>query len=129
MTSPNVTGLPHCRDTVAAFNRSPWLTAGHPGLADQQEETTMRNHVLALGVAGGILTAAGLIGSLITASILPAAAQEMDFMKVDANADGAVTPEEATAAGWAWTQEQFAAADKDSNGTLSADEFVSATGS
>lgn len=88
----------------------------------------MRNHVLALGVAGGLMTAAGLIGTLVTAAVLPALAQEMDFLKVDANGDGAVTPEEATAAGWAWTEEQFAAADKDSNGTLSADEFVTATG-
>ncbi len=47
----------------------------------------MRNHVLALGVAGGLMTAAGLIGTLVTAAVLPALAQEMDFLKVDANGD------------------------------------------
>jgi EF hand len=54
-------------------------------------------------------------------------AKEMDFVKVDADANGKVSPEEALAAGWAWTPEQFAAADRDSDGGLSADEFVTAT--
>jgi hypothetical protein len=87
----------------------------------------MKNLVLALGVAIGTVGSVGLIGML--ASTLSANAQEMDFMKVDANADGMVTLEEAIAAGWAWTDEQYAAADRDSNGSLSADEFVSATDS
>jgi hypothetical protein len=59
--------------------------------------------------------------------LVQAATGERDFMKVDTDADGAVTPEEALTAGWTWSAEQFAAADKDSNGTLSADEFLSAT--
>lgn len=54
------------------------------------------------------------------------AAGEMDFAKVDANADGQVTLEEATAAGWEWTAEQFTAADTDGNGTLSVEEFTAA---
>jgi EF hand len=54
------------------------------------------------------------------------AAGEADFAKVDANADAAVSLEEATAAGWTWTEDQFKAADKDANGSLSAEEFAAA---
>jgi len=57
-----------------------------------------------------------------------ALAQETDFTKVDANADGLVSMEEATAAGWNWTQEQFTAADTDGDGSLNADEFTAAAG-
>ncbi len=57
----------------------------------------------------------------------PAFAQEADFAKVDANADGKVMMEEATAAGWTWTEEQFKAADTDADGGLNADEFKAAS--
>jgi hypothetical protein len=123
VTSRNVTPPPLFRAIAASFRRSCACTAGHPGLADQQEEKAMKNLVLALGVAGGMFASAGLIGSLVTA----ANAQEKDVLKVDANSDGMVTLEEAIAAGWNWTEDQFSTADKDQNGSLSADEFVSAT--
>ncbi len=64
--------------------------------------------------------------AVIGLSGLPAFAQEADFMKVDANADGNVTMEEATAAGWTWTEDQFKAADADASGGLNADEFAKA---
>ena len=57
-----------------------------------------------------------------------ALAQEKDFTKVHANADGMVSMEEATAARWTWTAEQFAAADADGDGSLNADEFTAAAG-
>ncbi|MCB1429946.1 MAG: hypothetical protein KDJ48_11190 [Nitratireductor sp.] len=57
----------------------------------------------------------------------PAFAAEMDFAAVDADGNGAVTLEEATAAGWEWTEEQFAAADKNSDGALDAEEFKEAS--
>ena len=69
-----------------------------------------------------VLTALG-VAAFMT---VPAIAAEMDFTKVDADASGTVTMEEATAAGWEWTAEQFAAADTDGNGTLSAEEFAAA---
>jgi hypothetical protein len=72
----------------------------------------MKKLILALGLS-----------AFATAAI---AAGEADFAKVDANADAAVSLEEATAAGWAWTEEQFKAADTDANGSLSAEEFAAA---
>jgi len=57
----------------------------------------------------------------------PALAQEMDFATVDADGNGQVTMDEATAAGWEWSAEDFKAADTDGNGTLSAEEFATAT--
>ena len=98
----------------------------------------MKKLILTLGTLTGGLMALGLVNvGLVNVGsaglgVLPAIAAEeavkqMDFMKVDADADGKVTPEEALAGGWAWTPEQFAAADKDVNGSLSADEFVTAT--
>jgi hypothetical protein len=87
----------------------------------------MKHLALALGAFGATFGVAATIGTMSLLS--PAWAQEMDFMKVDANADGMVTLEEAATAGWAWTEEQFATADADGNGSLSADEFVRATDS
>ena len=86
-------------------------------------ENTMKKLILSLSVA--TFGFAGLaVGPAIAAE---EAVKEMDFVKVDADANGKVTAEEALAAGWAWTPEQFAAADRDSDGGLSADEFVTAT--
>ena len=73
----------------------------------------MKKIVLALGIA--------------TLSTSAFAAGEMDFAVVDANADSLVSLEEATAAGWEWTQEQFTAADTDADGSLNADEFAAAS--
>ena len=55
-------------------------------------------------------------------------AQELGFAVVDADASGTVTLEEATLAGWEWTEEQFATADGDGDGVLSEVEFLAATG-
>lgn len=74
----------------------------------------MKKFVLALSILG-------LAGA-------PALAQEADFAAVDANADGLVSMEEATAAGWDWTEDQFKAADGDGDGSLNADEFAAAAG-
>lgn len=74
----------------------------------------MKKTILALAVLG--------------LSGIPALAQEADFMKVDANADGLVSMEEATAAGWTWTEDQFKAADANADGSLDADEFAKAAG-
>ncbi len=69
-----------------------------------------------------------LIAFGITAfAAIPAAAAEMDFSKVDADASGTVSMDEAKAAGWEWSEDQFAAADTDGDGALSADEFAAAT--
>jgi hypothetical protein len=71
-----------------------------------------------------LILAMGLVG-LVAGN---AVAAEMDYAKVDANADGSVSMEEATAAGWERTEEQFKAADADASGGLSADEFKAASG-
>ncbi len=71
-----------------------------------------------------LILAMGIIG-LATSGAL---AQEMDYAVVDANADGSVTMEEATTAGWTWTEDQFKAADADGSGGLSTDEFKAASG-
>jgi hypothetical protein len=73
----------------------------------------MRNFIVALGIAG-------LMAS-------PALAQEKDFAKVDADGNSMVSMQEATTAGWTWTAEQFAAADTNSDGSLSAEEFAAAS--
>jgi hypothetical protein len=64
--------------------------------------------------------------ALVGLSALPAFAQAADFKTTDADGDGQVTLEEGTAAGFKWTEEQFAAADADSNGVLSEAEFATA---
>jgi hypothetical protein len=86
----------------------------------------MMNRVLMLGVAGSAVALAGLIGTLVVA--VPADAQEMVFMTVDADGDGAATFSEMRRAGWRWSENTYADADRDDDGILSADEFVSATG-
>ena len=73
----------------------------------------MKKVVLALGLAAMI---AG-----------PALAQETDFAAVDTDGNGQVTMDEATAAGWTWSQEDFTAADADGDGSLNAEEFAAAT--
>lgn len=65
--------------------------------------------------------------SLIGLGAFPALAQEADFATVDADGDGIVSMEEATAAGWTWTEDQFNAADADGDGGLNAEEFAAAT--
>ncbi len=72
-----------------------------------------------------ILSAICVAGLIAGATVLPAAAAggEMDFTKIDANGDGKVSMDEATAAGWTWTKDQFKKADADGDGSLNADEF------
>lgn len=72
----------------------------------------MKMLAIALGIAG--LAAA------------PALAAEMDFAVVDVDNSELVSFEEAIAAGWAWTEEEFAAADTDQDGYLNAEEFAAA---
>ena len=74
----------------------------------------MKKVVIALGLA-----------ALISG---PALAQEMDFAAVDADGNGQVSMDEATAAGWNWTDEEFKAADADGDGALSEEEFAAAAG-
>ncbi len=73
----------------------------------------MKKLILALAVTGFAFTSAH--------------AQEMDMSKVDSDQDGAVTLEEANAAGLTWTAEQFATVDVDGDGKLNADEYAAAT--
>jgi hypothetical protein len=72
----------------------------------------MKKLILALSIVG-------LAGT-------PAIAQMVEFATADANSDGTVTIEEATAAGLTWTDEQFSAADTDGSGGLSKEEFEKA---
>jgi hypothetical protein len=82
----------------------------------QQRSTPMNKILSAICVAGLIASATGF-------AVLPAAAAEMDFTKIDANGDGKVDMKEAKAAGWKWTDDQFKKADADGDGSLNAEEF------
>ncbi|MCB1427451.1 MAG: hypothetical protein H6889_10975 [Brucellaceae bacterium] len=73
----------------------------------------MKKLVLALGLS--------------TFAFAPVHAQDADFATTDANGDGMVTMEEATAAGYTWSQEEFSAADTGGSGALSEEEFTAAT--
>jgi opacity protein-like surface antigen len=64
--------------------------------------------------------------SILGFASAPAFAQMVEFTAADANSDGSVTLEEATAAGLTWTDEQFTAADKDGSGGLSEEEYKNA---
>ena len=75
-----------------------------------------------------LILALSLAGFAALPALTPALAQEADFAKVDANADGMVSMEEAAAAGWTWTEDDFKAADADGDGSLNADEFAAAAG-
>ena len=70
----------------------------------------MRILVLALSLAG--------------LAAMPALAAEMEFAIVDADGSGLVSLEEASAAGWEWTDEEFAEADADADGYLNEEEFT-----
>lgn len=74
----------------------------------------MKMLVVALGLAGLVAT--------------PALAAEMDFSVVDADGSELVSMEEAAAAGWEWSEEEFAAADADADGYLNEQEFTAAVG-
>lgn len=67
--------------------------------------------------------------ALTLSTILSSAAiaAEMDFAVVDADGDTLVSMEEASAAGWEWTDEEFTAADADGDGFLNAEEFAAAS--
>jgi len=66
--------------------------------------------------------------ALVTGALTGFAAMAADstFVAVDTNGDGALTMEEVSIAMPQATNEAFAAADIDQNGTLSEDEFVAA---
>ena len=76
----------------------------------------MKKLVLALSVLG-----LGIAPALAQTSTAPT------FAEVDANADAQISMEEITAAGVNLTEEQFAAADVDGSGSLSEDEYKTAT--
>jgi hypothetical protein len=59
---------------------------------------------------------------------IPARAQTVTFKAADANADGAVTLEEAKASGLDWNDDALAGFDLDSNGVLNEEEFKAAVG-
>ncbi|MCB1387398.1 MAG: EF-hand domain-containing protein [Nitratireductor sp.] len=69
-----------------------------------------------------------IVLALVVAGFASVAAQaaEMDFATVDADGNGSVSMEEATAAGWEWSEEEFNAADSDGDGGLNAEEFAAA---
>lgn len=68
------------------------------------------------------------IASLGALSLATAAfAAEGDFEKLDADADGQVTLQEAQAMHADWTAEAFQSLDADSNGALSKEEYEAAT--
>ena len=68
-----------------------------------------------------------LIAAAFAGFTTGAAFAQASFDAVDADANGAITMEEARAAGFTWTDEQFASADKDADGALNAEEFAAAT--
>jgi len=75
-----------------------------------------------------LILALSMAGFAALSAQAPALAQEADFAKVDANADGMVSMEEAAAAGWSWSEDDFKAADADGDGSLNAEEFAAAAG-
>jgi hypothetical protein len=99
---------PEFRRGEAAFGCHIGVAAGR-----SQGANPMKKFLIAFSIAG-------LVGG---AAVAPAMANEMDFTKVDANGDGKITMEEATAAGWTWTDDQFKTADADGDGGLNAEEF------
>jgi len=82
--------------------------------------------VLAAVVIIGVKNMKKLVLALALSGLATVAAHaaEMDYNKVDADANGAVSMEEAAAAGWEWTEDQFKAADTNADGALSAEEFA-----
>jgi Ca2+-binding EF-hand superfamily protein len=69
-----------------------------------------------------------LIAALaITAFTASASYAQVSFETVDADGNGGVTMEEASAAGLPWTEDQFKAADTNQDGALDAAEFAAAT--
>ena len=74
-----------------------------------------------------VLLSAVFVGFSAVAAFAASHAGEMDFAVVDADANGMVSMEEATAAGWKWSEEDFKAADSDADGSLNAEEFAAAS--
>jgi hypothetical protein len=66
--------------------------------------------------------------ALFTLAASSALAQTATFKAADANADGAVTLEEAKVAGLDWNDDALAGFDLDSNGVLNEAEFQAAVG-
>ena len=68
-----------------------------------------------------------LIAALaITAFTAGTSFAQASFETVDADSNGGVTMEEASAAGLPWTEDQFKAADTNQDGALDAAEFAAA---
>ena len=67
------------------------------------------------------------VGFSAVAAFAASHAGEKDFAVVDADKNAMVSMEEATAAGWKWSEEDLKAADKDADGNLNAEEFAAAS--
>ncbi|MGB7334785.1 MAG: hypothetical protein WBD01_03240 [Salaquimonas sp.] len=73
-----------------------------------------------------LLLTIAFVGFSAVSTFAASHAGEMDFTVVDADANAMVSMEEATAAGWKWSEEDFKAADTDADGSLNAEEFAAA---
>ncbi len=60
------------------------------------------------------------------ALVAPASAQTPDFAAADADKDGGVTLAEANSAGLSWNEDLFQSLDADANGALSPEEYANA---
>ena len=65
--------------------------------------------------------------ALVAASSISAFAQASDFAAVDTDGDGVVNLEEAQAAGYEFTDEQWTEADANGDGVLDEEEYSAAT--
>lgn len=69
-----------------------------------------------------LLVAIAALGLTTSAAL----AQAPEFAAVDTDANGSISMEEGAAAGFEWSEEDFKAADANSDGGLSEDEYKAA---